>query len=466
MKEKKMALIGAGIVLAGLIGLGGFYTSSHQNRFYDHTSINGIDVSNMTVKEAEEAVNTGVKTQTFTIVDENKVAATLSGEDLKLSVDLNNDIDEFKKDTDKMFILNRIFGKKSYTTSGLKADVKHLESVLKTQNVVKEGEKDPTTNADVIYNKDTNKYVIKKEHQGRNFNTADLANSIASLIKDGNYIMDLSTNEYYIQPTLLSDNKSLVKERDTYNKYVGGSVKYRSEGKTVVALTPDTYHKWLSYEDGKVSLSTKKIKKWIKKNLKKHYDTINQPLKFKTHKKKKTVKLTVRTLGKQLNLDDEVDEIKKNITKNQAVSRSAKCETFGGLKGSEGEIGKTYVEVDISKQTVYVYKKGKLKYKELCVTGNPNTGHATDEGVFYIQYKSAPATLHGFENGKHIYDTRVNYWMPFHSGEGLHDALWQPFFGGSRYLYAGSHGCVNLSYKNAQRFYKLLKVNTPVIVHK
>jgi len=38
----------------------------------------------------------------------------------------------------------------------------------------------------------------------------------------------------------------------------------------------------------------------------------------------------------------------------------------------------------------------------------------------------------------------VKYWAPFNGGEGLHDAWWRENFGGDIWLYAGSHGCINV----------------------
>jgi lipoprotein-anchoring transpeptidase ErfK/SrfK len=69
-------------------------------------------------------------------------------------------------------------------------------------------------------------------------------------------------------------------------------------------------------------------------------------------------------------------------------------------------------------------------------------------------------------DGKREYETRVSYWMRMTwAGHGFHDATWQPWFGGDRYTYAGSHGCINMSYYEAQELYGILEVGTPVISH-
>ena len=55
--------------------------------------------------------------------------------------------------------------------------------------------------------------------------------------------------------------------------------------------------------------------------------------------------------------------------------------------------------------------------------------------------------------------------MPFYGGYGLHDATWRGAFGGSIYLYGGSHGCVNLPPKAAATLYNNVTVGTKVILY-
>ena len=48
----------------------------------------------------------------------------------------------------------------------------------------------------------------------------------------------------------------------------------------------------------------------------------------------------------------------------------------------------------------------------------------------------------------------------------LHDAPWQPDFGGTMYRDGyGSHGCVNLPPSKAAELYNIVDVGTVVVVH-
>jgi hypothetical protein len=63
------------------------------------------------------------------------------------------------------------------------------------------------------------------------------------------------------------------------------------------------------------------------------------------------------------------------------------------------------------------------------------------------------------------YKSWVNYFMPFNGGIGLHDASWRQNFGGTYYLYNGSHGCINMPYSAVKKIFENVSVGTKVIVY-
>ena len=121
--------------------------------------------------------------------------------------------------------------------------------------------------------------------------------------------------------------------------------------------------------------------------------------------------------------------------------------------------GYSCVEVSIPEQMMYCYIGSNLMLASPCVTGRPG-GRATTPGHWHINSKERSRYLTGPG-----YKSWVNYWMPFHGGQGLHDAPWRGAFGGNIYTYGGSHGCVNLPLDIAAQLYNLVYVGMPVIVH-
>lgn len=121
---------------------------------------------------------------------------------------------------------------------------------------------------------------------------------------------------------------------------------------------------------------------------------------------------------------------------------------------------KDYIELDLSDQEVKVYNDDELVFRANVVTGKPST--PTDEGYTEILEKTYKRYLVGSD-----YKVWVEYFFSFnYSGEGYHDASWQPSFGGDAYLYRGSHGCCNMSISNIELMDRYIEVGTKNLVHK
>jgi lipoprotein-anchoring transpeptidase ErfK/SrfK len=123
-----------------------------------------------------------------------------------------------------------------------------------------------------------------------------------------------------------------------------------------------------------------------------------------------------------------------------------------------------YIEVNISRQYLWAYENGQVVHSAPITTGAAGAGFPTVTGLFAIYYKARNTYLNGRPYG-YNYNVFVQYWMPFYSGYGLHDASWRSAFGGQDYYYGGSHGCVNLPFGTAAFIYNWAEVGTPVWVH-
>ena len=132
---------------------------------------------------------------------------------------------------------------------------------------------------------------------------------------------------------------------------------------------------------------------------------------------------------------------------------------YGYIESSKLEVlPDMYVEVDISDQTVELYKDKDIILTTLCVTGKDST--PTRIGYFPIKYKTYDTYLKGPGYKSHVY-----YWMPFDGGIGLHDAAWRSEFGGDIHYNSGSHGCVNMPHDAAKTIYENVSAGTKVLVH-
>ena len=136
----------------------------------------------------------------------------------------------------------------------------------------------------------------------------------------------------------------------------------------------------------------------------------------------------------------------------------------------QADWGNTYIDADLSAQYVRFYKGGELVWESSCVSGQTSSGHGTPTGVYQVNSnKTTNTTLVGLDednDGEPDYRTDVSYWIPFVGNlVAFHDASWRYTFGGTVYVYNGSHGCINLPANAAASLYNLADVGTPVLVH-
>ena len=118
------------------------------------------------------------------------------------------------------------------------------------------------------------------------------------------------------------------------------------------------------------------------------------------------------------------------------------------------------MEIDLSGQYIWYYKNGEVLVSTPITSGTMNTGHGTPSGVYFINCRSQNTILVGED-----YRTPVNFWMQVVGGVGIHDSLWRSVYGGTEYLNAGSHGCINTPYDAVSSIFWNIEVGTPVIMY-
>jgi lipoprotein-anchoring transpeptidase ErfK/SrfK len=123
--------------------------------------------------------------------------------------------------------------------------------------------------------------------------------------------------------------------------------------------------------------------------------------------------------------------------------------------------GKVWVDVSIQQQTLVAYEGTRAVYVTLVSTGvdglnDPATTKSTKTGVFHIVSKHLTATMNS-DNAEDAYEMREVPWVQYFSeGYALHGAYWHDAFGQPR-----SHGCVNLSPRDARWLFHFTSPGVP-----
>ena len=432
---------------------------SFSKKFFWGTKINGINVAGKTADEVVEIFNKKANDYSLTIKERKGKTEILTSSQIKAKFEGADEIKKIKEDQGSFGWIKGLFGAEhydnvtmySYDQTSVKKACSKLDA-FNSKKMIK------IVNAKPVYKK--GKFKVQKEEEGTELKKTEAANQIGKAIKDGVSTLSLEKADCYNNPEYTSKNKKLISLTDKMNKNLKGSITYKF-GKQVVKLDKNTYSSWLKvnkdYSDYTVDKDS--MENWLLKFMYK-YNTQYGWHTFKTHDGR-TKKIYGGPYGWRISKDKEMTAIKKMLKNGTTETREPYWREKGKVyDGINGDIGDTYVEVDMGAQTVYYFKKGKLKFATSCVTGKMTADRKTPECVAYILYKQPSATLSG-----QGYSSDVKYWMPFIGNVGFHSAPWRGSFGGSEYISNGSHGCVNLPTYSAATLYKLVSQGDPVVTY-
>jgi lipoprotein-anchoring transpeptidase ErfK/SrfK len=261
----------------------------------------------------------------------------------------------------------------------------------------------------------------------------------------------------YIMPSVTEHTESIVAARDKLNKILNGNMTLKLISKEV-PMQRDAVNSWISVDENfNVSANESTIGSYVSV-LGNKYSSYGKDRAFKTTYGD-TVTVSQGDYGRQVNVAKLKEKMIEAI--NTAENMTIDVPFSRGAMGSlENDLGTTYVEIDLTNQRLWMYVNGKQILFTDIVTGKDDGTHYTPQGTYKLKYKQKNAILRG-DN----YETPVAWWMPFNGDIGLHDATWQPTFGGDRYKLHGSHGCVNLPLAKAEEIFKNAVVGMPVICY-
>ena len=170
--------------------------------------------------------------------------------------------------------------------------------------------------------------------------------------------------------------------------------------------------------------------------------------------------------GWQIDQDSEVAQLTQEL-ENQTVTEREPVYSSREVSTENNGFGNSYVEIDLSRQHLWLYQNGQLMVESDIVSGTMTEDRYTPPGIFQMYYKQRDKVLKGEiqEDGEPEYEQPVSFWMPFNGGIGLHDATWNSSFGGDKYIYSGSHGCINLPYDIAEQIYNIIDTEMPIICY-
>lgn len=450
-----------GVVVVVVLGLVGYLMGSqyYAERYYLNTEFAAVDISNLTQAEAADKLKESFSQQSINFNEADRAWEPLNASDLGITIQADEALASLMSEQHKQ---NWLVGAVTDTQIAyapqelITIDDKQLQEAL-TANNQANGERYLPTDAKISYS-ETEGYLIEDAQTGTELDNAVLKEQIIQALLNQEAV---EVSQAYLQPSVTADNPSLIQELEQIQALTSMEITLTIAGYEEV-ITPEMIYSWLILdENGEYYFDQEMIYDYLG-TLNDAYATFDDYRNF-TSTLQGDVQLLPGTLGWSIDREAETENILNDLAAGESVTREPAIVGIG-YNGTLDDIGGSYIEVDMTYQMMYVYIDGVAVISTPIVTGQIGTN--TVPGAYAIWNMESPSELTGFNPRTGAdYVQPVTYWLAFDfTGQGIHDANWQPTFGGDAYLTNGSLGCINTPLDIMAQVYEYAYNGMPVLV--
>ncbi len=467
---KKGAMMITIVISALLLAAGLFvFVSDYEKNakaFPNATIINGTDCSGMSAEETIAALTDARNNAVISVREDGEEIGQITGFDI--TYDIEPQVNKLLHGNILRLPLPSFMPGNAGVAKVVDMKVAEVsdetKEYLMSQDFLYRDYENPTKDAYVDTSAEG--FPIVPEFQGDNIDPARFVDTAVAAAAAGDSVLTFVASDYYKLPDVTSESPELL----DYQKYCQTNLSQKItltvyDGDLVIPV--ETLMKMkIRQEDGTVAIDHDYVRQYAI-DLTNNHSSLGATRTFKTATGKE-IKVSGGNYGFVIDENAEAAQLIEDLEANKDVTRQPCYQSipYGAGAGVNGDIGNSYVEVDLTGQKVYLFVNGTKTLETPVVTGNTSKKHGTPTGVFRIAYKDREATLKGLEDdGKTKYESKVDYWMPFYGDVGLHDAPWRSAFGGDIYKTGGSHGCVNMPPAAAKTLFENVTAGFPVVVY-
>lgn len=465
LKPSMIAGAAAAILVVGYAAGALYYT----NHLFAGSKINGMDCANMTEKKADAALKKQVESYEIELDFRNNESRTISGSDIGYQYTGSGDVKDVMKKQNPLLWVSGLFSKKNYN---VEIDANFDKTALKAQldglDCLQEANMEAPADAQIAFV--DNQFVIQDETQGTTIDEGTLLTALEEAVCTSQIKLSVENTGAYAKPSVTKDDETLIHQKDIWNSCATATITY-TFGDEQEVLDGMQIKDWLSYdEEGNYVENKEAVMAHIKEyvlDLATRRNTMGRDRTITSTMTGEPVTVSGGSYGFRIDQSEEAEQIYENIVNHDVVTREPAYASRAAIYSMTGDdIGNTYVEVDLGNQHLWYYKEGTLIMDTDFVSGTYTVSdRRTPSGTYYLMYKQKDQVLRGTRraDGTYEYESPVKYWMPFNGGIGFHDASWRYSFGGSIFMYSGSHGCVNLPSSMASELYENIEAGCPIL---
>ena len=452
---KKIGLI-VGIVVGALLLIYLCFSLFFMSHFFFRSTVNGVPSSGKSASGMVSRIQEMAKDYSLEITDEDGSTMKIASNDIDMEVDVTEDkLKTLFEEQNGFTWVKYIFTDKEYMSPVIvNLNSGKLNEKLSGLKCLNREASTPTENAKIVFRNE--QFEIEPEKYGNTVEIGDLSNKVTFAIYKFQPTFDIKT-EGYLKPGLLASDSILNKSLQNLNKIKDIKITYET-GNAPFTIPKETVATFFGSDaTGEITYNEDAILEFVKSMASK-YNTAGKSKNLHTSYGA-DVTVPGGDYGWKIDNEGEKNQLIEDLKGGNDVKREFVYKQKAASHGAN-DYGNSYIEVNLTAQHMFVYKNGSVVLESDIVSGNPYKGNATHTGAYAIYYCDKDAILRG-----EGYETPVSYWMPFNGGEGFHDATWQASFGGQRYKFNGSHGCVNLPLSVAASLFNQVSAGYPVLIY-
>lgn len=452
-RRELIATIGMALALV-VLALSVVIDNYQRTHFLAGTTIQGVDCSELTVKEAKERIEKSEVKIHFSSGGVYQVPGNEIGRTISTSLELQGFLMKQNQE-DGESLKEFELEKQSFSV-----DKSKVEKYLKGLAEMQEENMIEPQNAYVKEEEDgTKRLKIVPETYGYKIELKEASEFVAQNLGEGKSEIDL-TPVTKIKPDILSTDPTLVDQVNKVNNALKATITFVLRDGSKTSLNASITKTWIELDE---ETGTYDID--IEKNVAEYVKSLNITVKHLG------ANIPVKTLSGEtiilpvpqerfrdcVNVEEEIEAITQALQNGTIEEREPIYERINRF-----EDWKDYSILELDPQKVYL----KINEEFLLdgaptVTGTKGTSRETPKGVFFLFFKKSPKEFIK-------YGGTSKYWVQFtDDGIGFHDATWRKDsdFVQSTADTRGSHGCANMQEWSAKIMYENSYIGMPVIVY-
>lgn len=340
----------------------------------------------MTAKEAETKIKEQAANYTLNVKFKDNDTKSVSGKDIDYTYAGDGSVESvLKKQNSFLWFLGN-GGKEKDSQVTMQYSQEKLDAVIDGFDEFQspDGENAPASAYITFQN---NEFEIVDAVMGEGMDLTLAKQCIENALINADTEVDLEKAGVYDGTLVTADDETLNAQKDQLNELVRASITYSMPDGTTQVLDGNTMKDWLAVDaDGNYSKDenqwNERVKEYVA-NLAAAIDTNGKDHTFPATGIEGGVTISQEGYGWKVDQEQEIAKIAEEVDAHAADAREPQYaqREFAASTENNG-FGKTYVEVDASRQHIWLYKDGNLVVDGDCVTGLMEQSSYTKPGIY------------------------------------------------------------------------------------